>query len=144
MTEAQALSPEEELAKLRKSREARDAAAEADDQALELEELRLDEQLSAAGKRGKDYEIVATDYGVFGVKTPDTKGIDAWDRLTKKDSSELTGDKVVAILRHYIVPPERVNDFHRVATERPMIANRVGLAFVSLMGAKHIESKKKF
>lgn len=144
MTDVQALPPEEELAKLRRSREEREAAAEAEAQRLELEELRLDEELSSTGKRGKDYEILVTDFGVFGLKKPDTKGIEAWRKLTSKDSADITEDKIAMILRHYIVPEARANDFHLATTERPEVATRMAHVFRALLGAKHIESKKKF
>jgi hypothetical protein len=140
------LTPEEQeqLAALKKARATREAEEQAEAERLEFEELRLDEELAGKlGKRGKDYEILSTEFGVFALKRPDTKGLEAWRRATK-DPDAITEDKLAMVLRHYIVPAERANDFHLATTERPEIATRMAHVFRALMGAKHLESKKKY
>jgi hypothetical protein len=136
-------TPAEELKRLRQERAARDEQAQAEEDGRELEELRLDARLSGElGKRGKDYELVNTPFGVFGVRTPDSQGIAAWDRITGEKT--INTDKLTTMLRHYVVPIEKQVEFHQVATDRPAVAHRVGTAFAALLGSERLEGKKKF
>lgn len=146
MTNPTDMTPAEELAQLRKEAALREEERQADEDARELEELRLDAKLSAEmGKRGIDYEIVNTPFGVWGVRKPDAKGLQQWDRAV--DAKEVSNERLAGILRHYIVPEDKALDFHRVATDRPGIARgqgSVGMAFLALSGHVRFEGQKKY
>lgn len=144
MSTAETETPAEELARLRLEDAERERESLDEEQAFELEALRLVSQLSKElGKRGKDFEVVTTPFGVFGVKKPDAQGVAQWDKAIAADAST---DRLIMILRHYIVPEAKALEFHQVATDRPGIVkgqNSVGMAFLGLTGAVKFDAKKK-
>jgi len=90
---------------------------------------------------------VNTPFGVWGVRKPDAQGIAQYDKAGKAmvERGE-SADRVIGVLRHYIVPEDKMLDFHKVATERPGVvtgANSVGMAFMSLTGQVRFDAKKK-
>ena len=135
----------ERLKALRAEEANRQANADLEEDALELEELELVSELSKTGVRGKDFEVVNTQFGVFGVTKPDPRGIAAWDKAVSE--KVISPDRLAGILRNYIVPTSKAIEFHGVATERPGIVSgpgSVGMAFLSLTGAVRFDSKKKY
>src|SRR5271156_709848 len=103
------------LTLLRAEKAKRDEVSEAEEDARELEELKLDSELSSQGlKRGKDYEIANTPFGVFGVKRPDPQGFKAWEKATS--ATPVDTDRLAGVLKNYILPPgPKQNEFHLAA-----------------------------
>lgn len=135
-----------ELEQLEQRDAEREKTAEKAAQARRLDELRLVEQLRGqlGGERGQAFEVVNTPWGVWGVRKPDSRGLQAFDREMKKDESDPV--KLVEILRHYIVPEDRKLAFHAVGSERDgvvLASNSVGMAFLSLAGRARFDAKKK-
>jgi hypothetical protein len=139
-TQANAPTSEERLKALREREAARLEALQAEEDARELEELELAESLSSLGVRGKDFEVVNTPFGVFGIKKPDARGIAAWDKASGTNANT---DKLTVILRSYIVPEVDKLKFHQVCTERPGVTSIVAAAFLSLVGVVRFEQKKR-
>lgn len=133
----------DKLARLRKEKAKRDAEAEAEAEARELAELELDSKLSETGKRGRDYEILSTAFGVFALALPDAGGIAQFNKATK-DANALDADRIAGILRHYVVPESQKIEFHRICTERPDVAFRAAGLVRALLGSEALDSKKKF
>lgn len=135
----------DELATLRAEEQRRLEILQEDEDARELEELRLSSQLAKElGVRGKDFEIVNTTFGVFGVRKPDAQGIAQWDKAVS--ATPPSAERLIGILRHYVVPESKKLEFHAVASERPGIAMgsySVAAAFQSLTGAGRFDAKKK-
>src|SRR5580658_6785677 len=132
-------SPAEELRRLRANAAARQKVEEEENEARELAELRLVEELSLGGsrKRGVDFEVVNTQFGVFGVRVPDPRGIKQWDVATGSatDEDPVDPNRLAGILKHYIVPEKDQERFHLTATDRPGIVTgptSVGAAFLAL------------
>ena len=137
-------TPAAKLKRLRDEKQKRDDAAAEEEEALELEALELDSKLSAGGaKRGKDYEIEVTPFGVFGIKLLDAPGIAALNKVTA-DPQQTDADKLTMVLRPYILPETKQIDFHTVCTSRPDVSYLLALAARKLLGSKGIEAKKKF
>lgn len=138
-------SPAEELKKLRDEEAKAEETREAEEQARELEELRLASRLRGElGVRGKDFEVVNTPYIVFGVRKPDAQGIAQINKAVDEKTPNV--DRIIGILRNYIVPDEKKNEFHLVAAERPGVAtgaNSAMAAFLGLAGAIRFDAKKK-
>ncbi len=146
MTTQTSPNPSERLKALREEESQRQAQADAEEDARELEELELVSELSKTGTRGKDFEVVNTPFGVWGVLKPDPRGIAAWDKAVSEKI--ISPDRLAGILRNYIAPPaSKAIEFHAVATERPGIVSgpgSVGVAFLSLTGAVRFDAKKKY
>lgn len=138
-------TPEEELARLRAEEHDRQEAEAKEEEARELEELRLVSTLSREGKRSVDFEVVNTPYGVFGVRKPDAQGIAQFDKAVAVENPSVV--KIIGILRNYILPTSKALEFHKIAQERPGIAtgeNSVATAFRALTGATRYKGKKNY
>lgn len=146
-TSAPASAVDPKLAALRAKRSLRDREEEAEEEARDLRELELEDMLAdKLGKRGKDFLVVSTPWGVWGVRKPDPQGVTQYSR--RMTEFEKTNDilGLVGVLRHYIEPPEAANDFHKVAAERPFLVTGtggIGLAFMALAGLVSADAKKK-
>jgi|HubBroStandDraft_6_1064221.scaffolds.fasta_scaffold525160_3 hypothetical protein len=135
----------ERLRALRLEESLRQESADREEDSRELEELELVSELSKTGVRGKDFEVVNTQFGVFGVTKPDARGIAAWDKAVSE--KVISPDRLAGILRNYILPTSKAIEFHAIATERPGIVSgpgSLGVAFLSLTGALRFDSKKKY
>jgi hypothetical protein len=134
----------ERFARLRRAESARQQALSEEADGFELEALELAEKLSAGGKvRGRDFEVVETPWGVFGVRKPDPQGIAQLNKALLADKDD--PDRLTGILKNYIVPDEKKNPFHALATDLPgfVSSGYVTAAFLKLAGVEAFQAKKK-
>lgn len=98
----------ERLAELRAAETDRQARAQEESEALELEALELRAALESVGlKEGSDFKIVVNALGgVYAVRKPDTRAIRNWENATQKQQLNL--EWVISLLRHYILMPGEV------------------------------------
>jgi hypothetical protein len=136
-------TPAQKLSRLRQAEAERQDAIDKAAEAFELEALELAETLSTGGAvRGKDFEVVETPWGVFGVRKPDPRGIAQVNKAIEKDKDT---DTLAGILKNYIVPDSKKNPFHALATDLPgfISSGYVTAAFLKLAGVEAFQAKKK-
>ena len=124
---------------LLKRREARALALKEEQERQELEELKLEDELSEKfGRRGRDFEIIATDVGVFAVRCPDFV-------VAKKFNAAKEHDEETII--HFVTPclvyPEKAA-FTAVIKSHAGVASRCCLALLAMHEASGVARAGKF
>lgn len=129
-----ALTKEELLARRAKREEAQKVEAEA----RELEELQLEDDLcDKHGVRGRDFEIVNTDVGVFAVKRADF--------VVAKNFNESKDQGIEAITR-FVLPCLLTDKTMFTATiqQHPGVASRCAIALLAMFEANALARVGKF
>jgi hypothetical protein len=142
------LTPEQqaELATLRAAERDRLDAEDAEETARELEELKLAKQIAeeTGGRRGRDFEVVNTEHGVFGVRKPEFDQVKRWNKISDRlGGGKAEPDDLIPVLRDHIIGKEKALAFHAAAAAFPGIINEVSRGFMRLMGITLGDSKKK-
>lgn len=128
----------ERLQKARKKNDDHAAAKrrELEDREIEVAELTEKLEVSTKGKRGTDFEVVSTPFGVYGIRKPDHQAVTNWDKATNE--KRLSLDWQIGLLRHYILPDPNVDGiaWAQQGALRPGIVWETAAAFTALMGAE--------
>lgn len=127
------------LEELKAAKAARDAQYAAADEALELQELQLDDEFSEKlGRRGVDFEIVSTAKGLFVVKKPDFLTAKRFNAAENKSEED-----VIQFVLPCVAHPER-QVFQAVVVEHGGIAYRCAMAMLKMYEARAEERGKKY
>lgn len=136
------------LAELRASDAEREAKAQDDADARELEARELVLELEARGmKRDADFKVVSNPLGgVFALRKPDTRAIRNWESASEKQKLSLEWQ--IGILRHYIVEPDEKAPgkgivWAQTCAKLPGLCWQTSTAFVELMGVDVEAFQKK-
>jgi hypothetical protein len=98
----------------------------------ELEAFELSDKLEATlGEPRKGFAIINNRAGVFAIRKPDTRAIRTWEHAT--DKQKLSAEWLIAYLRHYIEPKEKLQTWMALCAERPGLLWQTSDAFVELM-----------
>jgi hypothetical protein len=129
------------LDELRKRKAEREAARDAEVDALELQELELEEAHLSLGKRGVDFEIVVTQVGCIVLKKPDLQATAVFS------GKALAGTATDADLLMYVTPSvvvPRDVEFRALVVDHGGILQRCALALHAMYEVKVEERRGKF
>lgn len=131
----------EQLAEARQRKRDREAAAQADRDAAELEKLQLEERFEKelSGKVGKDFAIVdCSDLGKGFVVVK--LGLDVhWKTFKSSKMDEVDVDSFVS---PNVVHPSK-DEFRKLVHERPAVGDRCAVELSHLFGLKRKEDEGK-
>jgi hypothetical protein len=128
------------LEELRGRKAAREAARQAEIDDLERQELELEEANLSLGKRGIDFEIVASEVGLVVLKKPDFQTASTFNAIPVDRRSET---EILRFVQPSVVTPDSAA-FRALVTDHGGILWRCASALITMYEVRVEERRGKF